>query len=106
MKKERNGILANITYFRKEKGFSQEYFAEKLGLKQSGYGMIETGERGLSYELLSQIAVELEMDVVDIITHPKKYVDGDLITQPERISVTFEISPDKRDVLLSLVTGK
>ncbi|MDR1983825.1 MAG: hypothetical protein LBQ28_03260 [Prevotellaceae bacterium] len=34
MKKERNNILENIAKIRKNKGFSQEYAASLLGMKQ------------------------------------------------------------------------
>lgn len=73
MEKRRN-ILENIAQIRKSKGFSQEYVAEKMGLKQPGYGLIERGERSLEYNKLLQIAMVFEMDVIDIITYPDKYV--------------------------------
>ena len=66
--------MENIAQIRKSKGFSQEYLAEKIGLKQSGYGLIERGERSLEYNKLLQIALAFEMDVIDIITYPDKYV--------------------------------
>ncbi|MDY0140497.1 MAG: hypothetical protein RBR97_01225 [Bacteroidales bacterium] len=50
------------------------------------------------------VAKGLGFSLIDIITYPKKYVDIDSINTPERISVTFEVSPDKRDFLLNLVT--
>ncbi len=69
---ERENILNNIVKIRNEKGFSQDFVASKIGLKQSGYGLIERGERSLDYEKLLQIALTFEMDVIDIITYPKK----------------------------------
>jgi transcriptional regulator with XRE-family HTH domain len=106
---ERKSILENIVKIRKNKGYSQDYLAEKLGMKQSGYALIEKGERGLQYELLLQIAVEFEMDIIDIITYPKTYVDNESIvfeeSKSERVSITFEVSPDKRDYLLKMVLG-
>jgi transcriptional regulator with XRE-family HTH domain len=107
---ERKSILKNIAKIRKSKGFSQEYFANKLGMKQSGYALIEKGDRGLQYELLLQIAEVFEMDVIDIIVFPKKYVDADSIVlestpKSERVSITFEVSPNKRDYLLKMILG-
>lgn len=99
-------ILEKIKQMRESKHYSQEYVAEKLGMQQSSYGLIENGKRSLRYEQLVQIAMIFNCDVIDIITYPKKYVDSDLLGNPEKISVTFEVSPDKRDILLSLVTKK
>ena len=46
------------------------------------------------------------MDIIDIFTYPKKYVDSEtIINKYDKVSVTFEISADKREHLLKLVTG-
>jgi transcriptional regulator with XRE-family HTH domain len=99
-------ILENIKLIREKKNLSQENIANDLGIAQNAYGLIENGKRKLTYERLEQIAIIFDCSVIDIITYPKKYVDSDTIEKPERISITFEISPDKRDVLLNLVTNK
>jgi transcriptional regulator with XRE-family HTH domain len=99
-------ILSNIRKIRDELQLSQENVADELGIAQNSYGLIENGKRKLSYDNLSQIATCFKMDVIDVITYPKKYVDKELFDgNNERISVTFEISPDKRDILLNLVTN-
>lgn len=98
-------ILDNIIMIRKNKGFSQEYIASLVGLKQAGYSLIESGQRGIDCDLLLQIAKSLDVSVIDIITYPAKWVPVEL-SEGERVSVTFEISPDKRDLLLKLVTNK
>jgi len=48
----------------------------------------------------------LKVDLLYLFTYPKIYVDKDAIENYEKISVTFEVSPDKRDILLNLVTKK
>jgi len=103
---KRNNILENIAKIRKEKGFSQEFVAMKLNMKQAGYGLIENGDRGLQYDTLLQIAVIFDVDVVDIIMYPETYINKTTITQPEKISLTFDLPADKLDVLLNLITGK
>ena len=101
-----NDILTNIKRIREEMRLSQENVADELGIAQNSYGLIENGKRKLSYDNLSQIAKCFKRDVIDIITYPKKYVDKDIFeNNPERIMVTFEISPDKKDILLNLVTN-
>jgi len=99
-------ILINIKKIREELGLSQENVADELGIAQNSYGLIENGKRKLSYDNLAQIAKCFKRNIIDVITYPKKYVDKDLFDgNSERISVTFEISPDKKDFLLNLVTN-
>lgn len=99
-------ILGNIVKIRKNKGFSQDYVALSIGMKQAGYSLLESGQRSLDCDTLLQIANVLGVSVIDIITHPTKWVPSSEMVDSERISVTFEISPDKRDLLLKLVTNK
>jgi len=101
-----NNILKNIKTIRENLGYSQEYVASKIGMAQNSYGLIENGKRGLDYDKLEQIAIAFNCKVIDIITYPKTYVDSSTIENYEKISVTFEVSPDKRDILLNLVTKK
>ena len=100
-------ILENIKEIRKEKGYGQEYMALQLEMSQAGYALWEKGERELTYNNLSRIADILNVPVIDIITYPQKFVDVSTIpTKQEKVSVTFEVDPQKRDYLLRLVTGE
>lgn len=99
-------IVDNIKKIRKEKGLNQDDIAKALGNDPSNWNKIEKGVQQLKVNQLEKIASVLGVQVVDIITYPKKYVDSETVENYERISVTFEISPDKRDVLLKLVTGQ
>ena len=74
MDNKRQSICNNISAIRRIKGYSQEYVASKIGIKQSGYGLLENGKRSLSYDQLLLLAIVFEMDVVDIITYPDKLV--------------------------------
>jgi transcriptional regulator with XRE-family HTH domain len=101
-----NGILENIKKIRTERPYSQEYMADKLGIDQVGYGLIENGKRKLKYETLEQIAIIFGMNVIDIITHPKKYVDVDSLVMENKtgkVAVMFEVSPINREQLLRIV---
>ncbi len=95
-----------IREIRRKKGISQEAIAEALGCDASNYSKIENGVQKLTVENLEKIADFMSEDVTYFFTYPKRYVDEDLVNAPERISVTFEVSPDKRDILLKLVTGQ
>ncbi|MDR3226235.1 MAG: helix-turn-helix domain-containing protein [Prevotellaceae bacterium] len=96
MKSKRNNILDNIVKIRKNKGFNQDYIAEKLGMKQSGYGLVERGDRRLQYEVLLQIADIFEMDVIDVITYPDTYCLKQVIhEQLTKVLVELDISADE-----------
>ena len=53
-----------IGYYRKKKGYSQEQMAEKLGLSRQHLASVEAPglDRGLSLELLFNIATVLEIE--------------------------------------------
>lgn len=99
-------IRENIRQIRLAKGMTQEQFADVLHLDPSVVSKMESGERKIYADDLIKFADLIGEDVTYFYTYPKRYVDSELITAPERISVTFEVSPDKRDILLKLVTGQ
>lgn len=99
-------ILKNILEIRNKKRLTQNYMGQCLGVDGATYSRIENGGIALSYAKLAEIAKALEISVVDIITYPKNFVDKDFANLPERISITFEVSPDKREHLLKMVTGE
>ena len=68
-----NDILRNIDAIRRNKGYSQEYLASQIGLKQAGLSLIMSGERELKYNTLLQIANALQESVINIIAYPDKY---------------------------------
>ncbi|WP_195454421.1 helix-turn-helix domain-containing protein [Alistipes communis] len=102
-------ILENIKAIRQEKGIGQEVMAERLEMTQAGYAFWENGKRELSYNNLLRIAKALGYegdDVINIITYPNVYVKkNSLMNTNEKVSVTFEVDPQKRDYLLRLVMG-
>ena len=99
-------VIDNIVKIRKEKGISQEYIALAINCDASNWNKIENGKQQLKVNHLAKIAEVLEVDITYLFTYPKIYVDASTVENSEKISVTFEISPDKRDLLLNLVTKK
>lgn len=99
-------VIDNIRKIRQEKGVSQAVISQACGFDQSNWNKIENGKQQLKVDQLEKIAHALGVDVIYLFTYPKVYVDSSTLKNYERISVTFEISPDKRDVLLKLVTGE
>jgi len=60
-------ILKKLRSARNEKGYSQEYMAEKLKISQKSYCKIENGRTNLSVSRLKQIALILNLDLNTIL---------------------------------------
>ena len=98
-------IVENIKTMRQERGLRQQDIADVLQIDLAAWNRIEKMKQNLMVCHLEKIASLFECRVIDLYTYPKRFVDPELLVNHERISVTFEISPDKRDFLLKLVTG-
>lgn len=97
-------IVENINKIVEIKYPSKVAFACACGMGESKWNKISNGNQELSIRELSKIAEALKMPIQDIITYPDVYIKKEDNSSYERISVTFEVSPDKRDILLNLVT--
>lgn len=64
-----------IKMIRELRGFSQEYMAGKLGIAQNTYSKIETNQSKLSAEMLENVAKELGVTPVDILSHEPTIVN-------------------------------
>lgn len=98
-------VIEALREIRKNRGISQEEIADVLHCDSSNYSKIENGIQKLAVETLEKIADYMNEDITYFFTYPKRYVDEESIKKHDRICVTFEISPDKREHLLKLVTG-
>lgn len=100
-----NDILRNIDAIRRNKGYSQEYLASQIGIKQAGFSLIMSGERELKYNTLLQIANDLQESVIDIIAYPEKYV----LSRDNNISaetvLQIKLDNDKKEQVLKIVFG-
>lgn len=95
MNTSEENTLKNIGLIRRSKGISQEYVAEKLGMKQPGYALIENGNRGLTLDKLEQIAIIIGVSVIDIITYPDKYEKQGTQGNFTKVLVELEVSTDE-----------
>lgn len=101
-----NEILKNIDAIRRNKGYSQEYLASQIGMKQAGLSLIMSGERELKYNTLLQIANALQESVIDIIGYPDKYVpyrNTDISTEA---ILQIKLDNEKKDQVLKIVFGE
>lgn len=99
-------ILRNIEAIRRDKGYSQEYLASQIGMKQAGLSLIMSGERELKYNTLLQIAKALQVSVIDIITYPDKYVlrkDSEISTET---ILQIKLNDERKEQVLKIVFGE
>lgn len=101
-----NSILENIDTIRRNKGYSQEYLAMRIGMKQAGFSLIMSGERELKYNTLLQIANALQMSVIDVITFPDKYVMAKGNGTLTEAVLQIKLDSDKKDQILNIVFGE
>lgn len=66
----------NIRKFRHEKGLSQEFVANQIGIGQSTYQKIETGEVKITMERLIRIAEVLEKPIENFLSNEQKYIEN------------------------------
>lgn len=98
--------MENIIALRKEQGVKQEVIAQALGFTVTNWSRYESGIQELKVSQLTEIASCFkDISVIDLITYPDKYVKQ-TENQHDKVSVTFEVSPDNRDQLIELITKK
>lgn len=60
-----NNIGFNIRRIREQKGFSQEYLADRLDISQASYARLENEETKITVDRLLKIAEILETEILD-----------------------------------------
>lgn len=70
---DKNKVLELIKILRTTLSLSQSAIASKIGMSPSFYGMIERGERTLSFEHFCKIAEALECAPADLLMILEKY---------------------------------
>lgn len=112
MKTTSQSILANIVKIRNDKGLTQASIAESIEVDYTTYSKTESGQIKLTLDRLANIASCFNMDIVDVITYPYKYVP--LESAPEKIKQAYkpkvvlqiELEEEKKEQVLKLVFGE
>ena len=112
MKNERNfsdKVVANIIKIRNEKRITQIDIASVLGIDMSTYSKIESGKIALSIDRLAKIASFFELEVIDVLYWPQKYVKYDSLSASEKnnrqpkVTVQIELSEEKKEKVLEMI---
>jgi len=108
MEATEKNVVKNVIQIRNNKGLTKREVAEKIGINEASYGRIENGQIALSYNHLASIASCFDMEVIDVITYPKRYVLSETNEKSEPVEAILQIKlqRDKRDQVLNLVFGE
>ena len=105
--KEVHPVVEKLRLIMRDKNLTQKAMAEYAETGDSQMSKIFKGSLQINLWQLSKIASNLQMEVIDIFTYPKKYVDSEkVVNNSDKVSITFEVSSDKREHLLKLVMGE
>lgn len=96
-------VIENIKRIREEKNISQEALSYAISDNKTTFSKVEARKRKLRVDELDKIANVLGVDILYLFTYPKKYVEAESIKRNDSVSITFEVSPAKRDALLRMV---
>ena len=100
-------VVDNILKIRREKGISQEFIANALGVDTSVVSNIENGKRELKVKELEIIAKALGVDLLYLLTYPHVYVRKEIGAPPPIEAVLqLKLTGEKRDEVLKLIFGE
>jgi transcriptional regulator with XRE-family HTH domain len=103
-------VIENIRILRESKGYSQDCLAELIGITQSSYARFERGATKTDLKMISLVAQALEMNLIDIITYPEKYINikdasKEVATTEPEVILQIKVRGDKRDQILKATFG-
>ncbi len=99
-------LLANIVKIMRDRHLTQATVANYLKTSPSQFSKILKGDVKLSFTQLSNLATNLSMPEIDIITYPEKYYKHEN-AEPDQVEAILQIKlkKDKKDQVLKLVFG-
>lgn len=99
-------IVVNIRKIMKEKNLTQAVMAEYMGTSESQFSKMLNGKVKLSLRQLENLARNLEMREIDIITYPQRFVEESVAkSEPVEAVLQIKLKKEKKDQVLKLVFG-
>ena len=71
-------ISKRIKEIREQKGYTQKYMAEMMGIEQTNYGRFEKRDKKLTFEQLESIATALGVTIKDILFEESEHPNTEL----------------------------
>lgn len=99
-------IIQNLVKIMKDRDLPQARLAEYAGTSPSQFSKILKFGVNMSFNQLSNIATNLHMTEMDIITYPDRYVPAEGCDgRPEEVQVILRLNRDKQDQILNILYG-
>ena len=100
-------VKENIRKILRDRDITQYIGAEYMGTTPSQMSKILNGDIQLSLKQLSNFATSLNMQIIDVITYPDKYVKlcNEQRNEPVEAVLQIKLQSDKKDQVLKLVFG-
>lgn len=100
-------VISNIRMIMNDRKLTQATMATYINKTESQFSKILAGTVKLSLGQLSQIASNLSMREIDIITYPAQYIERTKNdTEPLEAILQIRLRKDKKDQVLKLVFGE
>jgi len=94
-------VVKNLIKIRNDRQLSQLRFAELIGISNSAYNKIESGQQQLSLDQFSKIAIILKMSEPDIFTYPHKHNETGTKNEQLKATLIMELKNEMQNKLLS-----
>lgn len=94
MEKPQRKILDNIELIREKQRLTRKELADKINVSDSTYSRVISEEIALSYDRLAEIAIALDVSVIDIITYPEIFVNQ-RSSNSTKVLVELDVSNDE-----------
>ncbi len=88
-------ILSNVSKIMKDKNLKQAYLADLAGTSPANMSKILKGTVKLQLYHVSNLATNLHMSVIDLLTYPVIYVPNTEKQSKTKVLVELEISPNE-----------
>lgn len=99
-------VIKNIFEIMSQKGIKQQVLSDALNCDAAVISNLKNGKRELKVSELEIISRCLEVDIIDLFTYPKKYVEySNSNEEPIEAVLQIKLRRDKRDQILKIVFG-
>lgn len=102
-----DGVLLSLIKIMRDRNLTQAAMAEYMGVSPSHFGKVVRGEVKMSFVQMSNLASNLSMSEIDLMTYPDKYIRvGKSEDDPVKAVLQIELKKDKKDQVLKLLFGE
>ena len=102
-----DGVLLSLIKIMRDRNLTQAAMAEYMGVSPSHFGKVVRGEVKMSFVQMSNLASNLSMSEIDLMTYPDKYIRvGKPEDDPVKAVLQIELKKDKKDQVMKLLFGE